>query len=63
MHLHVLQRMLFDVANPEVGMLFHPAHLRDRFTGEEFDQGRLARSVGADDRGSRGEGEGAGDVA
>lgn len=61
-HLHVLQGMLFDVPNPEVGVFFNPAHLRDSFTGEEFDERRLARTVSADDGGARREGERAGHI-
>lgn len=39
MHLHVLQSVLFDIANTKVGVLFDSAQLRDGFTSEKLDQG------------------------
>lgn len=62
MHLHMLQSMLFDIPDTEVRVFFNSAQLRDGFTGEKFDQGRLASAVGANDGGARREGERAGNI-
>ncbi|EPE08095.1 hypothetical protein F503_00878 [Ophiostoma piceae UAMH 11346] len=53
MHLDVLQSVLLDVADTQVGVLLDLADGGNDFTGQQLDQGRLAGTVGADDGDTR----------
>lgn len=48
MHLHVLQRVLLDVADTEVRVLLDLSGRGDGLAGEKLDESRLASTVGAD---------------
>ena len=59
MHLDVLERMLLNVPDAQIGVLLDLANLRYGFAGEKLDERGFAGAVGADDGGAGGEGEGA----
>lgn len=46
--LDVVERVLGDVRNTEVGVLLDAARVRERLAGEELDERRLSGTVGSD---------------
>lgn len=46
--LDVVEGVLGDVGDTEVGVLLNAAKVRERLAGEELDEGRLSGSVGSD---------------
>jgi hypothetical protein len=60
--LDVVEGVLGDVGDTEVGVLLDLSRVRESFSGEELDEGRLSGSVGSDDSDTRRERDGAGDV-
>jgi hypothetical protein len=60
--LDVVEGVLGDVGDSEVGVLLNTSRVGEGLSGEELDEGRLSGSVGSDDTDSGREGDGARDV-
>lgn len=60
--LDMVEGVLGDVGDTEVGVLLDLARVRKGLSSEELDEGRLSGSVGSDDTDTRRERDGAGDV-
>lgn len=62
MFLDVMESVLGDVSDSQVGVLLDTSRVGEGLSGEELDEGRLSGSIGTDDSDTGREGDGARDV-